>query len=221
VVAELLVRGGLWDMSVVDGDHLVAGNLVRHLLTLDHLDQFKASALADRLNRASPHASVAAFATAYPGDDEELERRIAAADLLLDCTASDEVLLHMEVRPGPFRTYVVLSVGVEARRLYAFAFRGEAFPRASYVKAIEPWLSQELKEKPSDQWPREGIGCWHPIFPARVDEIWLLAAASIQWLIEVTSQPFDAPRLTIFERVLDGERLIRLESTEVPVPYGN
>ena len=28
--------------------------------------------------------------------------------------------------------------------------------------------------------PRDGIGCWHPTFPGRSDDIWMAAAVSVK-----------------------------------------
>ena len=28
--------------------------------------------------------------------------------------------------------------------------------------------------------PRNGIGCWHPTFPARSDDVWLAAATAVK-----------------------------------------
>lgn len=30
--------------------------------------------------------------------------------------------------------------------------------------------------------PMKGIGCWHPVFPARIDDIWMLASAGVKWI---------------------------------------
>jgi molybdopterin/thiamine biosynthesis adenylyltransferase len=215
VLGEMLVRGGLHNLSVLDGEKLIAGNLVRHLLTIDDLGKLKASSLAARLNRASPHADIVASPLKFPQLADEVRDRVATAELVLDCTASDDVLLHLERSSGPLRTFVVLCLGIEAKRLYAFAARGSSFPRAAYVAAIRPHLEEELKDLPFEQWPREGVGCWNPVFPARVDAIWLLAAAAIQYLVEVTSKDDESPRLTIFERVLEGEILQGVRRTEV------
>lgn len=64
-IAELLVRGGARTLTLLDGERLEAGNLVRHTLTLDDLEQNKAEALAARLSRISPHVAVRAEAVKF------------------------------------------------------------------------------------------------------------------------------------------------------------
>jgi hypothetical protein len=47
---------------------------------------------------------------------------------------------------------------------------------------LQPWLELERSENLDTVMPMEGIGCWHPVFPARNDDIWLLASSGIKWL---------------------------------------
>ena len=61
-MAEHLVRGGVTDLALIDGDPLEAGNLVRHSLTMNELKGNKAEKLMERLNFVSPHARVRAIA---------------------------------------------------------------------------------------------------------------------------------------------------------------
>jgi hypothetical protein len=48
--------------------------------------------------------------------------------------------------------------------------------------------------------PREGAGCWHPLFPARIDDLWLMAAAAVKVLESTVTEPPTEPLLAIFER---------------------
>ncbi|MBL0240398.1 MAG: hypothetical protein IPQ00_07480 [Chloracidobacterium sp.] len=32
--------------------------------------------------------------------------------------------------------------------------------------------------------PREGVGCWHPVFPARADDIWMWGSIAIKVLLQ-------------------------------------
>ena len=90
-VAEILTRGGIENIVLIDGDDIEAGNLVRHTLTLNEEGKNKASALADRLNRASPHVRVDAITYNLNPQDPQCRKAIEQADLVIDCTANYEV----------------------------------------------------------------------------------------------------------------------------------
>ena len=50
-----------------------------------------------------------------------------------------------------------------------FSCHGLTFPQEEYMQLISPWLKKDLEENKGVELPREGIGCWHPLFPARLD----------------------------------------------------
>lgn len=54
VIAELLVRGGVENLTICDPETTLTGNLVRHTLTLRDVGRGKAVGLAERLAQASP-----------------------------------------------------------------------------------------------------------------------------------------------------------------------
>lgn len=55
-VAEMLCRGGVGKMTIVDGDKIVLSNLNRQLhTTRENLDEFKTRALRNRLYSINPH----------------------------------------------------------------------------------------------------------------------------------------------------------------------
>jgi hypothetical protein len=206
MVAEVLVRGGAHQVMIVDKEEMAAGNLVRHLLTLSDLGRAKAPALAARLNHASPHARVAGILASFPDLPEDARAFCDHSDLVIDCTADVDVRHHLEKYPwGTSLTFVSLALGLEARRLYAFKVLGESFPAAEYEKAVRPWVEKDLDEMERTGLPGEGIGCWHPIFPAGVASIWMLAGAAVRFLEGISAMYDRSSVLAVFEQVFDGE----------------
>jgi ThiF family len=204
-VAELLIRGSVEKLLVVDGDHLEVGNLVRHNLGLDDLHQNKAAALARRLNLASPHAEVEVIEEAFPPRSEEDRRKTLSCDIILDCTGEDSVLRHLELFPWEGEVlFASFSLGFGAERLFCFLHCGEGFPLDDCRDALDPHLRQELELYPESELPREGAGYWHPLFPARIDDLWPMAAAAIKDLESAVSDPSTEPRLEVFERFEQG-----------------
>lgn len=206
VVAELLVRAGCHRLTVFDHDRLNAGNLVRHSLSLEDVSEFKAEALARRLNSLSPHARIDYVNSAFPPSDTKGLARLRDADVIIDCTGDDDTIHEM----GAFawegrKCFASLSIGARARRLFVFGIRSENFPVSEFRARVDPWLRREAEELAGGpEFPREGIGCWHPVFHARADDIWLLAAVAVKSLVPFLEQ--DAPEtfFKVYEQVEDG-----------------
>lgn len=187
-VAELLVRGGVNDVAVVDNEATNAGNLVRHTLGVVDIGHGKAARLAARLNGLSPHARVEAIIGNFPLTKESDRRRADMCDLVIDCAGSDEVLaaLSAEVRPQ-HTEYLSISLGRGPKRLYLFADAGTSFPAEAFWNATAPWLDRDRSEFDGFEFPWEGIGCWHPVFPAPAHAVWLAASIAVKGLDQFMS----------------------------------
>ncbi len=200
-ISELLVRGGVTDILIVDGDLLAAGNLIRHTLTLREVGQAKARALADRLNAASPHSKIEALAEEFPPRSREHDGRLRECNVVLDCTGSDAVLHALNAFEwGGERLFVSISVGFEARRMFVFTATAEQFPHLEFQKALGPWLMKERVEQGGRALPREGTGCWNAVFPAAPQEMSLMCAAAIWELERACTNAGSAPKLSVLER---------------------
>jgi len=205
-LAEILVRAGLTNLTVLDPDGLEAGNLTRHTLLISDLGRKKAVQLAERLNRASPHARVEGVAEEFPPLSDETRGTCEAADLVIDCTASDQILAGLQDFAWKEECLLIsFSLGFQAARLYCFAARGSSFPVDTFREAVDPWIRDDRKGKDLDNLPREGVGCWHPIFPARIDDVWMMAGVASKFLAEAVENPPAEPRFAVYERCADNE----------------
>ncbi|CRX67757.1 unnamed protein product [Stenotrophomonas maltophilia] len=167
-------------MALLDEDTLAVGNLSRHLLTLSDVGQSKAQRMAKRLNAAMPDAQVTAMNFSFPPLNAEDARALSSWDVVVDCTASDAVLKAMEVFDwGVDRTFVSLAMTWQARGLFAYAATGASFPAAEvlarFLAAAPPGDLEDVGEM-------EGIGCWHPVFPATADDVNLWAAVGTKFV---------------------------------------
>lgn len=204
--AELLVRAGVLGMMVADGDRFGAGNLGRHTLDMEDLYAFKAEAVAGRLNRLSPFARVEFFNSDFPPRDAGGAARVNECEVVVDCTGSDELLYELSTFEWKGdRTFFSASLSLGARRLYCFSFRGTSFPHDEFRRQITPWLERDIEENSKAELPREGVGCWHPVFPARADDVWLMASAAVKHFERMSLSPAPEPSLTVFEQVLDDD----------------
>lgn len=173
-VAENLLRMGVTRMALLDGDVLQVGNLSRHTLTMADAGHGKADRLARRLNMAAPDADVVALPFSFPPYKAADAARLASWDVVVDCTASDPVLRDMaEFDWGTERIFVSLAMTWRAKGLFAYTASETGFPAIDAMErfaAASPPGDEELVGE------MEGIGCWHPVFPATADDVSLWAA---------------------------------------------
>lgn len=200
MIAELLVRAGVWDITILDHDFVVAGNLVRHTLTLDDLGKNKAEALVRRLASISPSVRAVAVPDRFPGGS--LDPRVLGADLVIDTTGEHKVLEAMaEAEWSGAPTFASFAISMHARRLFAFLARASRFDVAAFDAVYGPF-GQEERDRDEER-PWEGVGCWHPVFPARADEMWLMAATAVGLLDDAWPIAAGSSTLQVFERSTD------------------
>jgi hypothetical protein len=204
-IAQLLMRAGATTQVVVDDDRLEVGNLVRHTLGTDDLKTGKASALAQQLRSQSPHACVTAVLARFPELKPDDLTRAARCNLVLDCTAEDEVIPALSAFAWELEDTVVFSMSLSlgARRLFCYSAHPTEFREANFRSSMEPWLVEQRKQFAEAEMPREGVGCWHPVFPARVDDIWMLAAAAVKEIERALTCGVFGPRLVVYEMTTD------------------
>lgn len=130
---------------------------------------------------------------------------------------NDAVLRQLELFPWEAeKLFLSASVGFAARRLFCFAAVGASFPTEEYRDKVGPWIREEAGLYDEDELPREGAGCWHPVFPARIDDVWMMAAAAAKVLESVGASRPHVPLLKVFERYEDGDSFGGLRLAEPP-----
>ena len=180
VLGELLVRGGVQNLVMVDADFLKVGNLSRHTLTMEHLGRNKASSVALRLNLISPYARVIGIGASVPELDAKERGQILDADVVWDCTANNEVLDMLEHLPWKARPNIhSVSVSFGAKRLFLYSQRSP-ISSLRFAESIQPWLAKDLEERGEEELPREGTGCYHPIFPASAVDLNLMVTVAVK-----------------------------------------
>jgi hypothetical protein len=200
-VGELLARAGASSITILDGDRLEVGNLARHTLGLDDMHELKANALTERLNLASPHATIMGISSRFQLIDTENRQAIQRCEIILDCTGDDAILRELNVFPWKDeKLFVSISLGFGAKRLFCFVASGTRFPTAAYRERVDPWIERETDLYVEDELPREGAGCWHPVFPARTDDVWMMAAAAVKVVESAASERPPKPQLIVLEQ---------------------
>lgn len=201
MIGELLVRGGVDRMVVNDFDLLQIGNLVRHTLDLRDLGLNKADSLAYRLNRISPFAQIDEIEENFLELSQQAVELIKGCDLIIDCSGNDDVLEELSsLQFDSDVIYVSISTNLGAQRLYYYASGGRQFDFLDFRQKVEPWLELDKTNRRFVEMPAEGIGCWHPVFPARADDMWLFSSIIIKRLSQVGTALPIAPVFDVFEQ---------------------
>lgn len=205
-LAEVLVRGGIKHLTVCDRDVLEHGNLARHTLRIEDVGGLKANALAARLQSISAHAEVCALPAKFPWLTAEEKEMVSICDLVVDCTAEEETLLAIEGYPWAQNAYLTsMSFGWFVHRLYVVGAPRENFTRDAVIDLLHPLEKEDLANHPSREMIREGPGCWHPVFPGRSDDIWMMAAMGAKELERLLAQPSNGLRGTVFKYIREDE----------------
>ncbi len=200
-MASSLARAGAKDLTLVDGERLSVGNLCRHRLGTTEVLTHKAESLAKQLNSALPHSRIGFINKTLQDCNAEEEASIKACNLVVDCTGSDSLLRYLASSQWPEpRVFASVSLGLFGKRQFYFVARGTSFPHDAFAKAVLPFISGERHEYEGAKLPRDGIGCWHPTFPARVDDIDLHCAMAIKMLVADVLNPPASPILRVLEQ---------------------
>lgn len=215
-IAELLVREGVSALAVLDGEALVAGNLVRHTLSIADVGDAKATALARRLNLVNPHARVVGIKEEFPGSGTG-QAALAEADIVIDTTGSDALLQQLGQHEWQGRKLFISTwIGFFARRLFFFAARVAHFPLEELTTSANPWLLYERDELGDTEMPWEGTGCWHPVFPARASDFAMFAGVALRQLEGATALNHGEHTFHVTERVDDGSGAVQLLRAATP-----
>jgi len=200
-ISEMLIRGGVHQMTLFDDDIVEIGNLTRHTMTISDIGEYKALHLAQRLNSLNPHAEVASVVSKITFTSLDALQLLMEHDLIIDCTADDELLHVLAGIVFPNNTnFFSISIGFRAKRLFCFHAKEKSFPVDEYIAEMSQWINAEQDEFKDEIFPREGIGCYHPVFPARCDDMWLWSSIAVKVIAKgIDSSPSD-PVLHVYEQ---------------------
>ncbi|MDU4003200.1 ThiF family adenylyltransferase [Pluralibacter gergoviae] len=186
-VAENLIRMGICNLNIVDSDRLVMGNLSRHVLDMGFIGYSKAAALACQLNRTLPDAKVRALSGDFPAESEHVKDAYRACEIIVDCTGDDNVLRALSSFDWKSeKLFISLAMTWRAEGLFAYAASESSFPAIDAMAHFSRSPSPDIIENEARP---EGIGCWHPVFPASADDVQLWGAIATKFIRRVILNP--------------------------------
>lgn len=200
-IAELLVREGVTRLTCIDGDYLDIGNLCRHTLTMQDVFRNKSEALTERLQEINPCAIVKGVAD-YEKTDEEgtVEPDLSNYDIIIETTGEDYILDMLS--SGHYKhdtVFCSVSVGLGAKRIYLGLLRTCRPDFSAFLELSEPYFECDRDECDLKSLPRDGVGCWHPLFPARSDDMWMAACSSVKVLESFMDRTMEKSLIVIYE----------------------
>lgn len=217
VVAELLVRAGIKHLVLVDNDRLAIGNLTRHTLTIKELGECKAEAIRRRLNMLEPHVDVESFPCSFYDAHKEAPDAIVSSDLIIDCSGDDSLLYDLaQIEFEEEKVFASISIGLEAKQLFVFCAKTNVFPAEQFKNDVSPYLEKEVESWTGDELPHDGIGCWHPAFPARCDDVWLMTAAAAKIVEAFVLGSEQVAGLTVFQQKYVDGVFCGIEKVDMP-----
>jgi hypothetical protein len=214
-LATHLSRGGVTNMSFIDGDKLRAGNLVRHELTLDGIGQNKAQMMASRLSAVSPYSTIGAEPHDIGHSSEEAVSALDPYDVIIDCTASSDLLqvLARCTWKAP-KVFISVSLALGGRRLLVFSASGQSFPVNDFDRFVQGWIKAPAGSE-SSQLVWEGPGCWHLLFPARYDDVTLAVATATKLIEKAVLDVPTRSELVVFDQQSDGNGFAGFHRTAI------
>lgn len=183
IIAELLARGGVRNFKIIDMEKLEIGNLSRHTLLMGDIGKGKADSLCKRLSMISPHINAEPYQCNFPSTKKDVESQLFEADMVIDCTASDDVLRYLFLGRWLLpKIFVSVFVGFKAERLFLFVSDGFTFPLEVFNRETEAFVQKEREKVIMHGELLQGAGCWSPLFPARYDNITIAASVASKML---------------------------------------
>ncbi|RZK45197.1 MAG: hypothetical protein EOO61_00825 [Hymenobacter sp.] len=210
-LAELMARMGCYQLSVLDSEVVEIGNMSRHTLTIDSLKTSKAEAVSNRLNRVSPNNTIHFIKQTLEQSLQFNTEFLVAYDIVIDATGSDQVLYELSrARKNAHCKFVSLSLGLYAHRLFCFTTILSKAIEEDFHKRIAGWLVKEQEEYKGHEHPREGLGCWHPLFPARADDVWMMTSSAVKLIEQRLLSTCETPNLIVLEQSFSRDQFVGL-----------
>ena len=206
IFIQSLVRLGILSIEVLDMDIVQAGNMSRHILTLDSVGLKKAEALSSYLNKIFPAVKSSFENSSLRDVLQKNNEYLNDFDVVIDATGNDDVLKQIaeKIEEGQKFFFTSVSTGYLADSFYLYTRpsneRNDMVE--DFNEKIGKWLILDSQKSAGDEEVIEGIGCWHPLFPARIDDIQMLVGAAIKFFEKEIMEGKEA-KLTVISKNYD------------------
>lgn len=180
VVLEELSRMGARYISIFDGDKFVDGNISRHTLSLRYSGIEKAKGVKYKLEENNPSIEIKAENFL----DETNIELLKNSDVIIDCTADNDVITLLGNKQfAKQKYYFIGAISYGAKDLIVYSDIGNQVDSKMYFQSTSRVFNDRTKDVTHDNMTIDGIGCYHPVFPARCDDIYMWASIFVKQII--------------------------------------
>lgn len=183
-ISEILVRAGVRNITFIDNEILEAGNLCRHTLSLSNIGQNKSEAIASKLYNINTQNTVKAITEkVILVDNTNLSPDLSGFDILIDTTGDDSLLYILSKGlKWDNVTFISASVGLGVHHIYLCGTKNHTPDFNVFFDKIRKFINIDNLKYNAQDLPRNGVGCWHPLFPARADDMYLAASTTVKFI---------------------------------------
>ncbi|OGU59806.1 MAG: hypothetical protein A2X64_05725 [Ignavibacteria bacterium GWF2_33_9] len=192
-LADLLVRGGVKDITLCDKEIIEFGNFCRHILAGDSLEKGKAEELCKKLSLVNPVCDIKTHIENIPTQDESFLTDLINSDLVIDCTSDRDGLIWLS-NFCKQNNKILCSLSFNSKASYFTAAISSPVTYCNVVKHKiwnkvknneTPFNSEDYLEKINKQLLIQNAGCYHPTFPALYNNIQSLVSIFVGLLPSV------------------------------------
>lgn len=170
VLAENFSRIGFENLHLFDGDRFIFSNVARHILGIDSHNKDKCEEVRSKIIKNNPNLKVACHSDLTYKNVASL----SLCDMVIDCSANMQVLKILSSREfEKEKLFVIAAMSYGACDFIVYFFRSKKFDYKEYCEKVLPTfksLVSDLNLEEKDL-VMQGIGCYHPVFPARFDDV--------------------------------------------------
>ena len=206
LICQLLVRGGLENLVVIDNEELEIGNLARHTLDGVAIGENKSKAMAEQLRSISPWISTKTFSDNLHSPNQMVIQELETCDWIINCTASDRVVYMLSKLT--FQTkkhFATISILPSLDRIAVIRFDGLSFPYDTYYAKFRQEIDS-LSEHAQPQIMYEGPGCYSPFFPLSYSKVMELTSVAFEWIQSTIKLDFNSLVLTTLRNKCEEQR---------------
>lgn len=219
-IAENLVRAGISSITIFDGDNFQAGNLTRHTLTITNIRESKAEELCKRLQSCNPLVNVK-FIDAYLSYNNMFDIDINKYDLIVECTADNQVLDCLSRYTYKADKHIIsASISKGATRLYLYSTAADNFKIQDFYDRLSRFTQHDLSEYTDDELPREGIGCWHPVFPAKSYDMTLMSSIAAIYIEEIITTNLVDSNFSVYQKKYKDAIFLGVQKIDTDIKNG-
>lgn len=176
-VATSLVRGGVKNIGIWDGDTVEPGNLCRSIYSNGNVGENKAVELAKSLKKISPFCEVSAHSYDLYGNinyqsQEDVQKALENFEVIIDCTASNELLHYLSYS---MNENLLLSICITNRSQNLLCISNADGNPFEIRKAYLAKIVQDTRN-----YYVEGTGCYSPTFLATNSDIAALVNMAVR-----------------------------------------